>query len=264
MKSAPRAVELVLVIVLALLLAKFVWLIVEPLPTPIGDLAAPAARAAAPAVVASNNPFPKQAIALASETAPIVDVEETTLDLTLTGVWTGDDYATAVIKLPSGEQKSFAIGDTVVPGVTLDAVYSNQVMLLRNGLREALKFEKKLTTPSVAPQPVAQRNQGVGAIAQATPSGLADIVRLAPAADGSGGFAIQLYASRNRAAFAALGLKEGDRLMSINGVAAPTDASRLSALLGQMQRAETASVVVRRAGEDITLDLSLSSVGVIQ
>ncbi len=261
--AAPRIAEFAFAALIAFLLARLAIAFFAPLPTPQGDALA-AASSGAPkqqAAVSGRNPFPQVAVAAApAETAP--DVAETSLDLTLTGVWPGEN-GSAIIRKPDGTQARFAIGDTIVSGVTLAAVYADQVLIEQNGVREALRFETKIspqqsTAPAAPPAP-----SGVSPANAATNAGasLTQFLRLAPASDAGGAPAIAVYGGVDRRAFDRAGLRDGDILKSVNGAPPPLTPNELAGLLTQISRVGSATIVVERDGAAKQVTLSLQESG---
>ena len=264
----PRVIELLLAVLLAALAARFFWLVFSPLPLPSG---APiersgAQQAAAPVIV--KNPFGAAANVEIAEVDEAPDVAETTLNLKLTGVWAEGVEGSAIIALPDGKQRRFNVGDEIINGVELDAVYADQVTIRRNGVREALKFEGKEAT--AAANQAARRSsrsqpnlRNVSGTPPAAPSagmnGIASVLRVAPSIDENGERSIELYASRNRVAFESFGLKDGDRLVAINGSAPPTNPAALSSVIATLQRRSSVTVTVERNGERIPISISMDN-----
>ncbi|MHA7872901.1 MAG: hypothetical protein ACX939_11170, partial [Hyphococcus sp.] len=91
--------------------------------------------------------------------------------------------------------------------------------------------------------------------------GVSDILRLAPGTDAEGNFYIDVYAARNRAAFNGLGFRDGDRVVSINGEAPPSNPAALGAVLGMLQRQSEAVIVVKRGEREIPVTISLEGLG---
>ena len=246
-------VEIGLIAFLGILLGLIFLTLFAPLSVPDRT-----AIAAAPGQSNSNqtvnvkSPFPASAIAPAAlEEAPAV--AETTLNLKLTGVWANEEGGSATIKLADGREKRFAVGDEIVSGVTLSAVYADQVTLLRSGAREALKFESK--TIGASERPVAPPANRI--VRSPSVSRLSSFMRLAPVRNIDGEFSIEVYPVRDRAAFRALGLQSGDRLVSINGASAPKDAAALGSLIQEIQQSDRASIVVDRGGSQIPITITL-------
>ncbi|MEM9495936.1 MAG: type II secretion system protein N [Pseudomonadota bacterium] len=267
--GAPRLVEILLVVVLAALLARIVWLIAAPLALPTPGAPIAAAQSAGPAKtqpIVVKNPFGAAEADIVAPVDAAPDVEETTLDLKLAGVWAEGEAGSAIIELPDGDQKRFSVGDEIIDGVRLDAVFRDQVTIRRAGVRESLRFEGKDAaragaTANARPAPPRRTTQPPRATPAAprarASGGLASVLRVAPGTDENGNRSIEIYASRNRAAFQELGLKDGDRLVSINGDPPPTNPTALSSVLRNLQRRSSVSIVVERGGEEIPISISI-------
>lgn len=257
---APRIAEWVLVVLLGALLGMTFWKLLAPLPMPKGDALA-AATASSQAqereALVVRSPFPKAEVAAAPvDAAP--EVEETALDLTLTGVWPGEDVASAIIRLPNGKQDTFSVGDAIVPGVTLVAVYSDQVIIEQNGVRESLRFETKARTPSrVNAQPAPTR----AAPASAPGENLQNLFSFGAVRDANGEAAVGIFASGDQGQFRRMGFRDGDVLRSINGAPTPNDPAALMQLMQQIAASGQAEVVVERNGEVKSISVSLKEIG---
>lgn len=78
----------------------------------------------------------------AAATATSGPLQETDLQLTLRGVFTASDpgNASAMLELPDGRAQIVRVGGSVAPGTTLQEVFSNHIVLARNGVQESLYF----------------------------------------------------------------------------------------------------------------------------
>lgn len=262
---APRFVEVILAMLIAFLLAQAALAFFAPLPVPKGDrMAALSNQTVETTPIAARNPFPKQAVEpVVVEAAP--ELAETALDLGLTGVWPEASGGSAIIRRPDGKQRRFAVGEEIVSGVTLAAVYSDQVIIEQNGVREALRFETKAPIERIAPQsvgrgPVSQPERKIDNRVDDGQFSL-NAFRLQPVRDSSGSPAIAIFAGRDPAAFRAAGLEDGDILRSVNGAPPPLTPQDLSALLQQLARVGAATIVVERDGAQRTINLSLNKSG---
>lgn len=253
----------VLMALLALIAARIAWLFLEPLPVPAGDpVIAPQPGDASAAPIVVKSPFGAGIVALAPPADAAPDVAETDLNLTLRGVWSDEGSGSAIIELPDGRQKRFAEGEELIDGVSLEKVYPDQVTIIRNGTREALKFETKdasVAAPARVNRSPARRNTARNpSRGGASALNMATVLRIQPSTDRDGKRVIKLYPNRNREAFDKTGLKPGDVLVSINGSAPPSNPAALSSFLGNLRRQTSAAVVVERDGENASIQISLS------
>jgi len=251
MRMAPRVAEFALVALLGVLIAKILLALFAPLPLPKGDRLAAAnggARKVETQLVVAN-PFPANAAATTGPVDAAPDVAETTLDLTLTGVFPDDIEGSAIIETSDGKQKRFAVGDDIEASARLAAVYSDQVIIERNGLRESLRFEHK--ADAVQPAPTAQPAE----------SAIGDMFLVQQDVDDAGDPAFRLFAGSNGTLFTQFGFEDGDILKSINGAPVAANASAVMALVDAVSKGATATVVIERDGAPRVLTLSLSKVG---
>lgn len=242
LRRVPRTspytmLELVLLSLLALQCARLFWVAVTPV-GPVGAWQAASTRpAAGPAgVLGSFDPF----FRLGGESGPVV---VTSMNLKLFGV--RQDHASgrgsAIIATPDGQQRSFAVGDEIVPGVTLTAVAFDSVTISRGGQSEQLFMDQSPEAQVVGgapkgatpPSPAVAAPPHVTAVPTAQPA-------MAPAAQRGGGDPL-----------AALGLAPGDVVASVNGrkVGSADQARAMARELG----GQTVTVQVERDGRIVTL-----------
>jgi general secretion pathway protein C len=202
------AAELILLALIAVQAARLVWILAAPT-GPVGDWRARSALAA-PAdssVLAAFDPF----FRLDGAAGPTV---VTSLSLKLYGV--REDRATgrgsAIIALPDGRQMSFAVGEEIMPGVTLTAVGFDNVTISRGGAAEQIFLDQSpaaqvvgaapqtaLPPPLVAPPPVGQP------------------INLQPRTENGRVTGIMVSAGADGQAFRAAGFVQGDVIVAING-----------------------------------------------
>jgi len=127
--------ELALLFLLSVQLARLAWTLATPL-TLLGPWQVRLPQAApgvSPTVLASFDPF----FRLARSSGPTV---VTALDINLHGV--RDDLASgrgaAIISTGDGQQRSFTIGEEIMPGVRLTDVDFDHVTIDRSGVSEQL------------------------------------------------------------------------------------------------------------------------------
>ena len=140
------AAEVALVAVLAVLLAKAGWLMLEPggavsMPQPLAQNArASEAQARTdlsgdPALLVTSNPF----ISSEQPVADIPEAPETKLNLILKGVRaSAEGSGVAMIVMPDNRLHIFAPGERILDGVVLDRVFGDRVTLRKDGQIEAL------------------------------------------------------------------------------------------------------------------------------
>jgi general secretion pathway protein C len=260
--------ELALLSLLAVQCARLVWTLVTPL-SPVGDWKAGSAlRPVAPAagnVLGSFDPFFRLS---AQSAAPAV---VTSLNLKLFGV--REDRASgrgsAIIGTQDGQQRSFAVGEEIIPGVTLTAVGFDNITVSRGGTAEQLFLDQSPPATVVAPTgptPFATGATPIPAppppppppmpVISATPpapqtGNIASEVQFQPRLNGGQvtGITVQPQGSGN--AFRASGLQPGDVVTSVNGQRI-TSADQVRAIAGQLRGGE-ANVEVERGGRPVTL-----------
>jgi general secretion pathway protein C len=135
------ALELVLLVLIAVQCARLFWAVLTPL-GPVGDwksleLIRPVA-ANAPAL-GSFDPFFRNAGAQPQAPAVV-----TSLDVRLYGVMGNQATGggSAIIGMANGQQRSFAVGDEIVPGVTLTGIAFDHVTISRGGTTEQLYLDQ--------------------------------------------------------------------------------------------------------------------------
>lgn len=263
---APRIAELLLAALTAYLLALAAWAVFAPLPVPNGDkLAAISPATPDQQVTTARNPFPKVEFVAAPEAAG-PDLEETALDLTLTGVWPEPEEASAIVRRPDGKERRFAVGEDIVPGVKLVAVYGDQIVIEQNGVRESLRFESKA--------PVGRRTEVAASSAPADESkkinnsGVLDgalggrAFKLAPTRNSAGNAALAVFAGDDPALFEKAGLKDGDIIQSINGKSVSSAPGEVLAALGAAAQSGNVNLVVERDGRNQLVVLSVEGAGI--
>lgn len=146
-RPARLAIELVLIVLLALLVARIIWVVASPsdsvasytdrpLPAPMRGASSTLAISTDRSVLITENPFEQGEAELI-----VQDVPETSLNLQLDGLrmsTESDGAGNAIIRTPDGRGKNFRIGDQIMPGVTLERILSDRVIINRDGADETL------------------------------------------------------------------------------------------------------------------------------
>ena len=143
--------ELILLSLLAMQCAHLVWTLVTPL-GPVGDWKTEAAlRPAQPtstALLGNFDPFFRAGPGAAATPAVV-----TSLNIKLFGV--REDRASgrgsAIIGVGEGQQRSFLVGEEIMPGVTLTAVGFDSVTVSRGGAPEQLFLDQSPPATTVGP-----------------------------------------------------------------------------------------------------------------
>jgi general secretion pathway protein C len=240
------AAELALLGLVAIQCARLIWILVAPL-GPVGDWKAPSALAAPAnsAILASFDPF----FRLNAVAGPAV---VTSLNLKLYGV--RQDQATghgsAIIALPDGRQMSFAVGEEIVPGVTLTQVAFDSVTINRNGAAEQIFLDQSTPAQNVdaaapgavpvpgPPQPPpAPMQASPAATTPPPPSG--QPINFQPRLSGGQVTGLIVSPGADNIAFRTAGFAPGDVIVAING-------QRVSSL-------EQARAMIGRAGGEINV-----------
>jgi general secretion pathway protein C len=250
--------ELALLSLLALQCARLVWTIATPV-DPLGEWRADEpvpARPAATGLAEGFDPF----FRLSGDAGPAV---VTSLNLKLYGV--REDRASgrgsAIISTPDGQQRSFTVGEEIVPGVTLHAVGFDHVTISRGGTREQLFLDQSPPAQTVgavnvpAPSAALPMSPVITPTPAATPSAtgsFATDVQFQPRMSGGAvsGVTVQPQGSGN--AFRAAGLAPGDVIVSVNGRRI-TSAGEARAIAGQIAGQRGVTIQVERDGRVIPL-----------
>ncbi len=216
---AIRLIEFALVVAIAGVIGANIW-VLRPVPAPPRAPTALPARAE-PAARSPNNPFRTSAApAAAVDATPADELADTSLQLTLHGTWVDANGGAAIIGTPDDKQARFAPGDTITAGVTLDRVERDQVVILRNGVREALRLIKRVA--GAEPQSVMTPQADAGPSSQADAmvaqgaAMISDLVLAMPSPDERGRMRIELQPAGDPAAFEELGLRPGDTIVAVN------------------------------------------------
>ncbi len=243
------ALEIGLLSLLALQCARLAWAVVTPV-GPIGEWKIPALAAGAPTTLALGDFDPFFRLSSAVAAAPVV---VTALAVQLFGVRvdraSGRD--SAILSTPDGVQSSYAVGDTIMPGVTLASVREDGVTLSRNGAREQLFLDQSVPATNATPAPAAAGSSAPASSAPAAGGGLGGLTpRLV------GGQVSGMTVSAPPPILEQAGIRAGDVVVSINGagVTSATDAQQLASGLTP---GSTVVVQVERGGRTVPIKVTV-------
>ncbi len=274
----PPALNLLLLLLLAYLLAGLLWALV---PTPHGTAwqAPPTAVSAQTRGAAFNTKAVADAALFGHYQAPanpsvtaLATAPETQLNLQLLGILANrlvPQNSRALINGGSGGEKPFALGDDISSGVLLKAIFPDRVVLSRKGSLETLRLNRDQPNSGGSNVPIAVDRGPAGnagaKLAQirdellANPTKAGDFIRVQPisGANGQGQVGYRIYPGPNQSAFKASGLHPGDLITAVNGVPLSNPAQTLQ-LLGQLSQASSVSLSIQRGNQTQTVNLSFA------
>jgi general secretion pathway protein C len=274
----PRWVTLILVIAISWHLTKLIWMLIpgspmgdSPILTPsqVTAIATPRLRANVQVIAATHifgTTNDKEAV---TETVPTVidkNLAETRQNLSLKGTITAiqPNEGLAIMEDNHNEEKVYGIRDTVVPGTTLHTVYLDRVVLNEGGTLKALKLPKAfLQSAAVIRRNItsvnrtSNRNRNIQIAVSQNILKLAEIVRPTPYTVAGKMQGYHVYPGSDRKQFAALGLRPGDLIKDIGGVAL-TDPQQAMQVFQSLGETNQVSVTIERNGQAQTLTLKTS------
>ena len=268
----PEVVNIVLVILIALSLARLFWLAwpagendLMPATTTRAD-AAEKDSAVDVDTIASAHLFGEQAIKdRDAEQREIINAPETRLNLALTGIVSeaNGNRSRALIKSGRNDQDSYAVGGDIGNGVKLHAIYANRVILDRSGRYETLTLESVKQARNLTG---VQRTQAVssdladdlGEVREkilANPANASRYIRLQPERQNGNLVGYRIYPGADRGLFEKAGLKPGELVTAVNGQPLDNPAASLK-LLSNLASASSASVTLERDGQQRTVTVN--------
>lgn len=235
--------------------ARLFWAIVTPV-GPVGKWRAPSVNvvpaSARAALFSGFDPFFRNDQP-ASDTANV-----TSLSLTLFGIRANESSGggSAIIAGEDGVQNSYAVGEEVAPGVVLDAVAFDHVILSRSGVKESLYLDQSVpaetVNPSSSPAPSAP-----GAAATNDVGLNADTIQksigFAPRNEGGRVTGLVLQPRDDGTMMRIAGFQAGDIVVAING----RPVSSASDIAAQLKPGARLSVEIERGGSKLPIALNL-------
>ena len=269
---APPWVVLGLVVLIAWQLAQIIWLLVPAGPS--ASISVPTAGTATsnpqtgPAAnieyIVNAHLFGRFDTATAVVDMDPVDAPDTRLNLELRGTIAAEeaDQALAIIAESNRDENVYAIGDAVAGGASLHSVYPDKVILRRAGQLETLRLPR--ADESAGTKPAARRKAtaptqaaSIREIVSQSPARLTDVLRPQPVFRDGQQQGYRVYPGRDRQRFTALGLRPGDLITQINGVALD-DPARGMEIFRSLGDASQVSVTLERSGQAQVLSLDTS------
>ncbi len=240
---------------LAMQIVRLTWAVVTPV-APLGYWRAPSAKiipaSARLALFSTFDPFFRTGVADA-------DAENvTSLNLTLFGIRSNESSGSgsAIIAGDDGVQNSYAVGEEVAPGVVLDAVAFDHVILSRGGVKESLYLDQSVPAQTVAP---VASNSSSGT--ESAPNGdvalnaasLQKAIGFAPRNEGGRVTGFVLQPRDDGTMMRLAGFQAGDIVVAINGRAISSAAD----IISQIKPGARLSVDVERGGSKVPIALNL-------
>jgi general secretion pathway protein C len=162
------------------------------------------------------------------------------------------------------EENIYGIQDAIVPGTTLHAVYLDRVVLNEGGTLKTLKLPKAfLQSAAVIRRNItsvnrtSNSNHNIQIAISQNIAKLAKIIRPTPYRVAGKMQGYHIYPGSNRKQFVALGLRPGDLVKNIDGVAL-TDPQQVMQIFQSLGEANQVSVTIERNGQAQTLTLKSS------
>jgi general secretion pathway protein C len=190
----------------------------------------------------------------------------TSMPLVLTGIIAGNDpqNGLAIIGPTPQAARVYAVGDTISGGPKLHSVYSDRVVIDRDGQLESLALPHQMN-PGTAPPPSAAMLQGgenpsferMRRMISEQPGLIGDVMRPQPVMDHGHMNGFRVYPGRDRMAFQRLGLKPGDQVTAINGTPLD-DRDRSEQILRTLASSSEARVTVIRGTQTQDLVLNIA------
>jgi general secretion pathway protein C len=270
----PVGINVVAMLLLTYSLAQWSWRLMEPAPILTGE------KAAAPIVdsaaelrqLLSANLFGQADMAAGQVLSP-ASIPLTSLNLVLTGVMVGagnNNYA--FISINGANETAFAIGDEILSGASLHAVYPDRAVLRRGGTLESLILKDSLALPegSVVTSPQYRNTaplagiRGSGNDFTVERSSLTQQMQkpdflsqalIVPNA--GGGFLVREI--QPGSVYEKLGMRTGDVIRSVNGqpINNMDEVMKLYQQLGGINKVGNVAIEIMRGGRTETLQYNI-------
>lgn len=277
-RPVRATIEVILVISLALMVARLAWLVISPsdavatytqrpLPSPMRGAANTLAVASDRTLLVKTNPFER-----GDGEVIVQDVPETNLNLKLDGLrmsTEGGESGNAIIRTPDGIGKNYSVGEEIIAGVTLERILSDRVIINRDGANEILMLggrgaglsvitddSQTVTSTEVGERVENNPPSPESAIIEAqidAPEVLLSGVNAGPVRINGQISGYRLDPIGDPGIMRQAGLSPGDVLLRING----TSVARLdtSDVIDRIIAAETVEMTVNRNGSEQTIRL---------
>lgn len=242
-------VEAALALVLIVQLGRLAWIAIEPVEIPAAATTRPPAKPVDFSVFQRFDAF----FRTGAQGNPVEDPGGG--QMRLFGLRSdGAGGGSAIIGLADGRQLSVAVGETLEPGLILQSVGSDHVVLARGSSLSRLVFSDLPAGAAPPPPPVTQTvtpNPAPPAGPTIDPARLMAEASLRPRMQGVRLNGFTIADGADAGLLDAAGLQAGDVILSVNGVALDSPA-RIAGLRGQLANAASAVIRFERDGASQT------------
>ena len=269
----PVAVNVLALLLLTYSLTQWGWRLMQPAPTLEAPAAAPIVdNGAELRQLTSANLFGQVELAAGQTNLSPDTIPLTSLNLTLTGVMPIGTEGFAIMSVDGQPETSFAIGEEILAGASLQAIYPDRAILRRNGMLEAviLKEGAALAEGSVITSPQVRQEAGLSGIRGSgnnytverntitqqmqRPEFLSQALMVPNA---GGGFLVREI--QPGSVYEKLGIRPGDVIRSVNGqpINNMEEVMKLYQQLGGVNRVGNISIEVMRGGRTESLQYNI-------
>lgn len=196
----------------------------------------------------------------APKTEPVSQPPEPSPDYRLKGVVADGDRGWAIVAFPDGDQL-VNLGSVLPDGAVVVVIKPDGVLIERDGKQYVIGFAKGDTvvvTGSDQPSPPSQHHRSTLSLSDLQQGDFRRMLGLAGGSRivdmGDGALAQQIVWVRNGRLYDRIGLRNGDTILTINGVPAG-DMDALMAAAPKLLRQRQFELILNRAGARLTLEV---------
>lgn len=273
-----RLITLLLIGVVAILLGRLTWMIVEPasvLPAPQIERLDPVSSGPNSVRIRSYGDLASLSVfgAAPKTTATVINAPDTSLSWVLKGVLADPDpERSGAILAPQGQpERYYRVGAELPGSVRLDQVLADRVILARDGKLETLRLQRRPLNAGAAPSrrtanlPQVDPNQtlapdgGVARIDREAwmndPQRFMDVVSASPVMVDGALYGLEISPARNAREFEAAGLQAGDVVTSVEGTPV-SDINDYRDILQELT-GDSVNLTLERNGEPMTITITM-------
>jgi general secretion pathway protein C len=257
-RAKPASLAHILIAVLAALLAIQVARLFWAFVTPVGPLAnwrAPAVNvvpaSARAALFSSFDPF------FRNDQPAAGAANITSLSITLFGIRANESSGggSAIIAGEDGVQNSVGVGEEVAPGVILDSVAFDHVILSRGGVKESLYLDQSVPAETInpTPTPAAPSASSASTDVAINAETIQKSIGFAPRNEGGRVTGLVLQPRDDGTLMRIAGFQVGDIIVAVNG----RPVSSAADIAAQLRPGARLSVEIERGGSKLPIALNL-------